>query len=379
MIPNSKGGGTTTTPPVSYTAPVNQMVQSPMRSTPFTTPVVPKAANPPRTSEKVQVLRTNDKTSQVQNMSIPTQNPTTRHAPATPTAETIPPVHIPTDLMPPIQHYVNTQLEQAARNEEKSQDLTTPAVAQLHDPPAPTHVSEPPVGLEEFPMPDDEAGPPEHTDGIHQESDEGYATVVDDEMASEIDRTAGSRSEGSTTRGTDDQSVGASTNTYDSRQSSRSKSVGHTSIRSDSLDDATDVTASTPPRNNRTDMECDSDDEEAPEDVNLVCPHPEHFKTFWRADFVTFIPTNTNPILAVAVKLGDTLQMLQTIDKDTSVYPYESNPKLKPICDPAAFQSLSTELYSYADKNNLWKYPKKEMKTCRLILCLAMNSDFHST
>jgi hypothetical protein len=435
-IPKTTGGGTATNLQVTYTARLNT-VQSPMRSTPFTTPVAPKAAIPPWTLEKFQFSRTNDQTRQVLNP-IPMHPPAT-YAPATSTEATIPPVHLPTDPMPPIQHYVNTQLEQTARNEETVQDLTTPSVVQLNDTPNPPHISEPPVGLEDFPMPDDQDGAPEHTDVTHQESDEGYATAVDDEMASETDKTAGSRSEGSTTRGMDDQSVGASTYTQDSRHSlrsqsvgrtsrgtddrsvgasntysrhssrsqsvgrssrgtddqsvgastnthsrhsSRSQSVGQTSLRSESSGDdtnATDLTAATPPRNNRTDMDCDSDDDEATEDLNLVCPHPEHFKTFWRADFITSIPANTNPILAVAVKLGETLQILQTIDKDTSVYPYESNPKLKPICDPAAFQTLGTELYSYADKNNLWKYLKNEMKTCRLILCLAMNSDFRST
>jgi hypothetical protein len=264
---------------------------------------------------------------------------------------------------------------------------------QTNEPSTQAHISEPHVGNDDFPMPDDQTETPERVTGDH-ESDDGYETALDDEtanedvtadnedMASETD-TAGSKSEGTTTLGNqDDGSIGASTNTYDSRQSNQSKSVDPTSQRSQSSDDdtnATDLTAATPPRNNRKDMECDSDDDMTTEDANLICPHPEHFTTFWRADFVTAIPTNTNPILTVALKLGETLAILQTIDKDTSVYPYESNPRLKPIQDPAAFQALGTELYAYADKNNLWKYPKKEMKTCRLILCLAMNSDFRST
>jgi hypothetical protein len=139
------------------------------------------------------------------------------------------------------------------------------------------------------------------------------------------------------------------------------------------------MTVETPPRNNRTDAMEESDDDADTADPNLVCPHLNHFKTFWRADYVTSIPANTNPILSVASKLGETLVILQTVNQDTSVYPYEANPSLKPIHDPAAFLTLGTDLYAYADKNNLWKYPKKEMKTCRLILCLAMNSDFRAT
>jgi hypothetical protein len=126
-------------------------------------------------------------------------------------------------------------------------------------------------------------------------------------------------------------------------------------------------------------MDEDSDDDSIHEDTNLVCPHPDHFKTYWHADFVTSVPTNTNPILAVAGKLAETLAILQNIDKTMAVYPYKANPSLKPIQNPADFMTLGTELYAYADKNNLWKYPKKEMKTCRLILCLAMNSEFRST
>jgi hypothetical protein len=66
-------------------------------------------------------------------------------------------------------------------------------------------------------------------------------------------------------------------------------------------------------------------------------------------------------------------------NNNTLHYLNEADPSLKPINDPAAFAALGTTLYSYADRNNLWKYPTKEMKTCRLILCLAMNSDFRAT
>jgi hypothetical protein len=274
------------------------------------------------------------------------------------------------------------------------------------------HMSEPPLDPDGFPAPDPEDPDPiegkmdESEDGDQsepipldppeekmQDSDEGYKSTNED-MPSDDDETTGTQSHGDGTNleNQDEASAGestnttnsngASTNTRESQQSTQNQSVGLSkSQHSDSSDHTndTDLTAATPPRNNRTDMDCDSDDDADPADINLICPHPNHFKTFWRADYVTTIPTNTNPVQAVAAKLGETLAILQTIDKDTSVYPYESNPSLKPIHDPAAFLSLGTDLYAYADKNNLWKYPKKEMKTCRLILCLAMNSEFRNT
>jgi hypothetical protein len=251
----------------------------------------------------------------------------------------------------------------------------------------PPHISEP-MAQDGFPINDD-----------HQESDEGYATASNGDMVESETETAGTQSvEASHSVNPDDTSVATSSttskskgaSTYNSQHSPQSKSAGQTTaLRSQSSGDltnrtdatnGTDVTAMTPPWNNCTEaMYEDSDEDLLPEDANLVCPHPEHFQTFWRADYVTSIPNNTNPILAVAGKLAETLAILQTIDKDTAVYPYESNPRLKPIQDPAELPTLGTELYSYADKNNLFKYPKKEMKTCRLILCLGMNSDFRNT
>jgi hypothetical protein len=426
-------GETTTANPLTQVGTINPPFQSPMRTTPFTTSLVLKASDSAMVSAQTQQQPPG---TTVTPASISTLQQAAGTAKTVHLLEALPVSQAPPDFVPykfqpvqipPIQFYTDpppaTVEQQAVQPDQTgdaimqqgtpdvqihhSLDLPPTTVEQLEQPeekvdtimqegtlgttPPPLHVSEPLGGNDEFPQPDD---PLELDPSAAQESDEGYATPTNEGTIEEtatdkentednpsvdesIVQTAGDAS--TATHKSNDDSPTNGTN-QESQTKLVEQSLSQRSQSSGDLTNTTERTAMTPPRNNRTDnMEIDSDDEDATEDVNTMCPHPNHFKTFWRADYVTFIPNNTNPILTVADKLGETLAILQTIDKDTSVYPYESNPRLKPICDPAEFQALGTELYSYADKNNLWKYPKKEMKTCRLILCLAMNSDFHST
>jgi hypothetical protein len=413
--------------PNTGSASIPLMEQSPMRALPFTTSLVPKPIDKGQEATQSRGFSSNNNSSHtvasqigflraMENLTTPTK--------------TLPmPDNRELQIPSPILYYQDPSILPAIER------ATVPEIAQASPSPVheameqQPHVSEPPMDNEEFPPEEDPTEPMQAPADNKHESDEGYATANDDEVNSDMETTTGSQSQdgsiagrnteeasvgdttagdqtqdGTTTGGNPDdasieetttgsqshdgsttvdnqeeQSVGDTT-TATEHSKSAGQSLSRRSGSSGEETNATNVTAATPPRNNRTDqMECDSDDEESIEDANLACPHPEHFRTYWRADYVTSVPTNTNPILAVAAKLGETLAMLQTIDTATSVYPYEYNPKLKPIQDPAEFATLGTDLYSYADKNNLWKYPKKEMKTCRLILCLAMNSDFRNT
>jgi hypothetical protein len=390
-VPIAVHDRTTMFKPTPQAEPLAPMAQSPTRLIPFTTPLVHKPAVTTQTVTQ-SYTQSPGSTPQVSSDIHEGTSTPTKPAPVNNTANVQSPSPIQYYKDPPSRAVEGLGLDTAMLS---CPPLVTQDLAQESP-----NVSEPPSGRDEFPVPDDDTDPMDSPQGQTQDSDEGYATATNathDDMESDKDETVGEDShDGSTTMGNqDDQSVGATTTATDNSnsvtdhtqvlcQSSQPKSDEQSmSRRSDSSGKntaATDVTAATPPRKNCTDpMEVDSEDEEALEDANLVCPHPDHFKTFWRADYVTSIPTNTNPILAVAGKLGETLAILQTIDKDTSVYPYEANPSLKPIHNPADFSTLGTELYAYADKNNLWKYPRQEMKTCWLILCLAMNSDFRAT
>jgi hypothetical protein len=383
-----------------------------MRTAPFTTPAIEKPSFIGLSAAQSRLLSSQStlgSTGQPSWFTLGSSSGSTGQPPwfTLGTQEQMPPPSIPTahhkmDSLgpPPIQYYKDTApttgisiVAQTGQVPLGYSQYTTGTASTAHD--AQPHISEPPLDQEEFPVNDHQPDLQDPVVGAAHDSDEGYEST-NQEIESDLEDATGSQSNGGSTtvENPDDASMeestttrnsnGASAYTQESQPSQQNQSVAqdtnHQSQSSDDQTNATNVTGATPPRNNMTDlMECDSDDDADTEDPNLECPHPNHFKTFWRADYVTSVPMNTNPILAVAAKLGETLQILQTIDKDTSVYPYEFDPSLKPINEPAAFAALGTTLYSYADKNNLWKYPKNEMKTCRLILCLAMNSDFRAT
>jgi hypothetical protein len=374
-----------------YDPPIALTVVSPMRTTPFTTPIILK-------------LHGTGVTEQINLGQSKAQPVLAEHTPTAPTASTggnMMPNIIPQALQTtitqsptPIQYYKDP-LSESPGTPLPTGDPSPPQEKQTEDRPQPPHISEPPLDPDEFPAHDDPNDQQEQLSSTPQNLDKGYATAMatHDGMESEtntLGTDANNSNDETNTIGTDANNSNDASRPADNMDeatdgdSTQERSQGQsTSRRSCSSDDnttATNETAATPPHHNRTEaMEVDSDDEIDPDDANLKCPHPNHFKTFWRADYVTSIPTNTNTVLAVACKLSETLSILQTIDKSMSVYPYEANPKLKPIHEPVDFLTLGTELYSYADKNNLWKYPKNEMKTCRLILFLAMNSDFRAT
>jgi hypothetical protein len=418
IVPPSPTAGTqniTSPKAVKKTAPNIQATQilptapSPMRKAPFTTPVIEKPSFIGLSAAQSRLLSSQSAPgstgqpprSTLGNSSSYSGQPLWFTLGA---QETMPPPIIPTYHKmnsletPPIRYSTDqapttglSTVAQTGQTPHGHFQPTTETAIKVHD--APPHASEPHLGQEEFPVNDHQSDLQDPVVASTHDSDEGYESTNQD-IESDQEETTGQSNSGNTMVDNQDEasmeestttrdSNGASAYTQESQLSQPNQAVQETSHQSQSSDDqttATNVTGATPPRNNLTDlMDCDSDDDADMEDRNLECPHPNHFKTFWRADYVTAIPTNTNPILAVAGKLGETLQILQTIDKDTSVYPYEADPSLKPINDPAAFAALGTTLYSYADKNNLWKYPKNEMKTCRLILCLAMNSDFRNT
>lgn len=141
----------------------------------------------------------------------------------------------------------------------------------------------------------------------------------------------------------------------------------------------------TPPYNNISDKITSAEREPEPaladdtemlmEDIDLACSAPTK-PYFWRVDLVVDIPTNTDATLTAAQVSSTTLNVLQTCDNSTILYPYKVSYNRPAINNPAALLTLSDEeLEKYVDKGHFARYPMKATPKCRFALFLGSISE----
>jgi hypothetical protein len=181
------------------TSPPPFNLQSPMRTTPFTTPIIPKpsrmdTSNP--TSKPKSTQAQSDTTEPTSKLPAGTKN---QKSAALPILQAKPPSA--TQTPSPIKYYqdpsatigerVPTMTEAAQHTMEA--DSPPPLVVQRSLEP---HISEPlPLNQDEFPMQDDPEDPADLMAGTQQDSDAGYATATNDGMQLEADETIGTQSD----------------------------------------------------------------------------------------------------------------------------------------------------------------------------------------